>query len=453
MKIIQRHLIRNFVPPFLFGLSVTTFILMIEVLERYFNLFLEKGVEFAVATQVLVLSLGHTFALSIPMAVLVGVLMGVGQLAADREITALKASGVSLYQICLPLLVVGLLLSGAMMAYNHWILPESNHKLRTLLLRIHEQRPMLEIHANTLTKINDEYSIFVREKDDRTGELRQVKLYQRDGRGDPVPDAIVARTGRLRSVALGRIQLDLYDGEFHRVPDPDDPATYNKTNFNRQTVTIDLDPRGGQARPHARGEREMNVQMLHDAVVDQQQQQAQARADAAELVERTMRPALQPLLEMEHFEQASVSGGAEQYRSMLSRLERNAKALDMKATLIENHRIRANRYEVELQKKFSIPVACTVFVLLGVPLAVFSRRGGKGVSAGTSLLAFTVYYLFLTGGEKLADRGLLSAWISMWAANLVLGGTGLFLLYQSVQEVKTLRWKWWNKKTSAGPVA
>jgi len=444
MSILHRHIVRNFVPPFLFGLSVTTFVLMIEVLERYFNLFLEKGVQFSVATEVLLLSLGHTFALSIPMAVLVGVLMGIGQLAADHEITAMKASGISLYQITLPLVFLGLILTGGMMAYNHWVLPESNHRLRGLLLEIHEQRPMLEIHPNTLTKINDEYSIFVREKDDRTGQLGKVKLFQRDGRGDPSPDAIVAESGRIRSVATGRIQLDLYSGEFHRVPDPANPATYNRTQFNRQTVTIDLDPGGSPARPHARGEREMNVRMLREAVSEQVEQQDRAREDAVSLTER----ALKAVVVAEQPDAQTMRGAAEEYRSLLSRLERNAKALEMKATLIRNHAIRANRYQVELHKKFSIPVACTVFVILGVPLAVVSRRGGKGVSAGISLLAFMVYYLFLTGGEKLADRGLLSAWLSMWAANIVLGGLGILLLYQAVQETKTMSIPWRRRRRS-----
>ena len=98
MKLIHLHLIRTFVPPFFFGLSITTFLLMIDVLERYINLFLVKGIRFGVATEVLFLSLGHTFALSIPMAVLVGTLMSIGHLAADNEITALKANGVSLYR-------------------------------------------------------------------------------------------------------------------------------------------------------------------------------------------------------------------------------------------------------------------------------------------------------------------------------------------------------------------
>jgi lipopolysaccharide export system permease protein len=85
-----------------------------------------------------------------------------------------------------------------------------------------------------------------------------------------------------------------------------------------------------------------------------------------------------------------------------------------------------------------------VFVVLGVPLATGSRRSGRGVSIGLSLVAFTVYYLFLTGGEKLADRGLLDPAISMWTANVVLGGVGIGLLVASVRENWRFNLAWPN---------
>ena len=145
MKLIDRHLLATFVPPFLFGLSVTTFLLMINVLQVYINLFLEKGISVLVASEVLLLSLGHTLALTVPMAALIGVLMSMGHLAGDQEITALKACGISLYRISRPLVTTCFALTCAMVAYNHWVLPDGNHRLKTLLFEIQQLRPTLEI--------------------------------------------------------------------------------------------------------------------------------------------------------------------------------------------------------------------------------------------------------------------------------------------------------------------
>ena len=106
MSLIDRHILRTFTPPFFFGLSVTTFILMIDVLQKYVDLFLDKGIQLLIVAEVLLLSLGHIFALTVPMGILIGVLMAIGHLASDNEITALKANGVSLYRIAAPLILV-----------------------------------------------------------------------------------------------------------------------------------------------------------------------------------------------------------------------------------------------------------------------------------------------------------------------------------------------------------
>jgi lipopolysaccharide export system permease protein len=94
---------------------------------------------------------------------------------------------------------------------------------------------------------------------------------------------------------------------------------------------------------------------------------------------------------------------------------------------ITKRRERA-RYEVEIQKKLSIPFACVIFALIGGPLGVRVGRGGVGVGAGLSLGFFLVYYLFLVGGEELADRGFVSPLVAMWAANVVFSGVGVWLM-------------------------
>ena len=112
MYLIYRHLLKSAAGPFFFGWFVITFLLMIDVLFRYVDLFVSKGVPFFLATKVLGLSLGYTFALSIPMAVLIAILMSVGQMATDHEITAMKACGISLWAVLRPLLFGAALIGG-----------------------------------------------------------------------------------------------------------------------------------------------------------------------------------------------------------------------------------------------------------------------------------------------------------------------------------------------------
>jgi lipopolysaccharide export system permease protein len=383
------------------------------------------------------------------MAVLVGTLMSVGHLAADQEVTALKACGVSLYRLTRPLLAIGTAITLVMVAYNHFVLPETNHRLRGRLFEIHQLRPTLQIKPNTFAEISDEYTLFVRFKDDRSGRLEDVILYKREGRGDPSPDVIVAEFGQLIALGPGRIQLELYNGEYHRLPDPTDVLAYNRTKFVRQTFSVELDPGGGLLqRSEQRGEREMNVVMLREAMSDQRAQllanAERSREDLGWIVD-----AYAVANHRGSWDLDPRRSALDEYRSLLARAERSERSLALKAQLARGHQIREGRYAVELHKKFSIPVACMVFVVLGVPLAVTSARGGRGVSVGLSLLAFLIYYLFLTGGEKLADRGRLAPWLAMWAPNIVLGSGGVMLLYHSVQETHLIRFeapRWWPRR-------
>ncbi len=109
---------------------------------------------------------------------------------------------------------------------------------------------------------------------------------------------------------------------------------------------------------------------------------------------------------------------------VLNRLEYNDNQID--------------QYWVEIHKKYSLPFACIVFVLIGAPLGTMMRRGGFGMAAGMSLIFFLVYWAFLIGGEKYADRGLLSPFLGIWSANILLGILGIFLMIKSAREKVTL---------------
>jgi len=439
MKLIDRHLLGSFVPPFGFGLAVTTFLLMINVLQNYINLFLEKGIRIDVATEVLVLSLGHTIALTVPMATLIGVLMAMGSLAADQEITALKSTGVSLYRLTAPLLVIGAILAGVMVTYNQFVLPEGNHRLSNRLYEIHQLRPTVHIKANTFADISERYTIFVRHKDDRSGALEDVILYQRDGRADTSPDVIVARSGELKSLGPDRIRLDLFDGEMHRIPDSSDPMGYNHTRFTRQSFIVNIDEGGKRMRQRRRrSEREMDLKMLSRSIAVQDSLVGIKQDEALR--------SLQEVFDEAWLERSAGSSPAlatgrsalDEYRRWLSLTESRTRSLGLNHQVARSHIVKSSKFEVEWHKKFSIPFACVVFMLLGVPMAVVSARGGKGVSIGMSIAAFFLYYILVSTGEKLADRGIAPPWLAMWLPNILIGSTGALLLRLSVKETRLI---------------
>jgi lipopolysaccharide export system permease protein len=446
MYLIYKHLLKTTVGPFFFGFFVITFVLMIEVLFRYIDLFVSKGIPFLMATEVLALSLGHTFALSIPMAVLVAVLMGVGQLASDHEITALKASGIGLFAVLRPLLIGAGFITLALTAYNHFVFPESNHRLANLLFDIYRKKPMIDIREQVFTEMNDQTTIHVRKKDDRTGRIMGVTIIQKNEPGDTAPRLTTAEWGRIiPKHENNALLIELHNGETHEFPEAEDPTKYQIIRFTQQDILLpDMEQDFQESDRTARGDREMNLTALR-AAADQEAQHQE------EIVTRTAQLPLELMAQqwklLDPQERLPLIGRADGFqgphdeafrRSKLLATRQNVMMTANKASYQEkirrNYRAKENRFRVEFHKKFAIPFACLVFVLLGIPMAVTTARSGKGVSVSIALAIYLVYYLFLVGGEKLADRGLLDPFLAMWMANLSLGAIGIPIFIRTIRE-------------------
>ncbi len=442
MYLIYKHLLRTTVGPFFFGLGVITFVLMIQVLFRYVDLFVSKGVPFPLATEVLALSLGHTFALSVPMAVLIAVLMGVGQLAADHEITAMKASGIGLASVLAPLLFGAGLLAVGLTAYNNYVFPESNHRLANLLYDIQRQRPMMEIRPQMFTRLSERLTIHVQHKDDRTGRIEDVTILEKEGPQDQSPRVTTAAWGVVRPRHdADAMLIELHDGEIHDFPDDRDPSKYQVIRFARHDLYLagaEIDFQVSDRT--SRGDREMNLADLKRAAGEQRDREGEVRATTAGLVADLVSRQWGLLDPARRGELLGGSTGVDQ-AVLASRLRETRQRIEMLATqagyqekLRRDYAARANRYLVEYHKKFAIPFACLVFVLLGVPMAVSTSRSGRGISVSLALGVYLVYYLFLVAGEDLADRGRMDPFLAMWLANFVLTALGVPIFLRTVRE-------------------
>jgi len=120
-------------------------------------------------------------------------------------------------------------------------------------------------------------------------------------------------------------------------------------------------------------------------------------------------------------------------------LHRARSALQEARMRWEDARRDRNRYDVEIQKKFSLAASCLIFVLIGAPIALRFPRGGVGLVIGVSFAIFGVYYVGLIGGEALADKGYLPPWVAMWSVNIVLAGVGTVLAFRMGRESATTR--------------
>ncbi len=451
MQILDRYILKNHIGPYIFGLSIITFVFIMDFIFKYLDLFIGKGVKFLVVLEFFVLSLGHMFALIIPMAVMPATLMAFGQLAAENEITAMKANGISLYRMIVPVIVAAALLSAGLVYYSNVLLPESNHRLMNLMIDIGKMKPTLEIKENIVSDVIKGYTILVREKNDKTGEIKDIQI--REKRKGGIPTFIIASEGRMSfNDDDNTLRFELEDGEIHEMPDPNDITTYRRTSFKHFVLNIQDTDRSLKRSDRAyRGDREMSAGMMRDKIEEisgisrsvgeyMHNSAVKQYISAVSLVEPEA-DSLRP----HRLEAPPVDSGVrpitERRLGPREAVVQIMQLLEDGARNIDSHRNQISKYGVEIHKKFSIPFSCIIFVLLGAPLAIRSGKKGMTMSIGFSILFFLIYYIFLISGEKLADRRFIVPWLSMWLPNIILFIAAGFLVHSTVREARTINWE------------
>ncbi len=467
--IFERYILRNYIGPFVFSMAVITFVFIMDFILRYIDLFLGKGVKFHIVLQAFALSLGHMFALIIPMAVLPATLMTYGNLTSENEITAMRACGYSTYRMIVPGVVAGTLMALGLVFYNNHVLPESNHRLMNLLIDIQRKQPTMELNPNRFIDDVQGYTLYFQEKNDRTGEIADVQIFKRAENGG-LPTTIVAETGRLKMLEDQNVlQVDLNNGEIHELPVAEDRGTYRKTTFKEYTLNIkDVDRTLQRSEREYRGDREMSVRMMQDKIQEIRTDLALSRQEVIRLAKDAVDETFSLLhRDSRHKKWSSSqpdtsSAAAFNQRDkpqtrIIARPGQGTRAgvpLATRGEFLARQRIETEigkresfekqirRYQVEIQKKYSIPFACIIFVLVGAPLAIRMGRSGMNMAIGLSILFFLVYYVGLIGGEKLADRGFVNPFLAMWAPNLIFGGLSIYLLRKAAREQAVADWTW-----------
>jgi lipopolysaccharide export system permease protein len=427
MSILTRYVLRSHIAPALAGLAIFYFVLSMDFIVDYLNLFIAKGVPASVVLEAFVLSLAWMTLLAVPMAVMVAVLTAFGRLSADNEITAAKATGMSVLMMVVPVLIVSGIVSAGLYQFGNHVLPAANHRLKSLLVDIHRIRPLATIEPGVLTELPDGSTIIVDRLNSRTSEIFGVKIHKMEG-GQPL-QTIVAKRGRIKSSRTENLlTLELEDGEIHEI-DQEDPTKYNRLVFDRHTINLD---EGSETlirtEDGERGDRELSAAALLAEISKQDSERAATRKDLAELLSAAFTRTL---------DRASGAGAPATRAAIEAERASLRRAIEGKQRSIAANLARSRKLLVEYQKKLSIPVSSIVFVLLGAPLGIRARRAGIGIGAGVGIIFFLVYYLFLIGGEQLGDRGIVSPFWAMWAPNVIFGAIGGFLTLSTCLEWRT----------------
>jgi lipopolysaccharide export system permease protein len=497
VKILHRYVLKEHVGPLTFSLTALTSILLLQYIGKHFGELVGKGLPTLVIAEFFGLSVPLTVALTLPMAVLVATLYAFSRLAAENEITALKASGVSLVSVLKPVLWAALGVTVIMIGFNDQILPRSNHRLAVLQRDIAQKKPTFGLREQVINEVSPG-KLYLRagHLDESSNMMREVTIYDM---ADPTRRrTIYADSGNMKmSKGLTDLELTLYNGNMQDVPVAS-PSELQRLYFNVDLVRVR--GVGNQFQKTSadsyKSDREMTVCEMQAAQDKARREYQKARAEflggraqlqkskamlsKAVIETKTSPPwdiglgrlycnAVGLFLPKKAHAQGVRSGpraiapegasstppalpsssgqmarpGAAQFDSSLFKgptpTASQLAMLEGTRMKLEDSANLMNSYGVEIHKKFALAVACFVFVLLGAPIALRFPRGGVGLTIGVSLFVFALYYVCLIAGESIAKRGLMPAVVSMWMANVIFALLALWMLAKMGQEGSTSR--------------
>lgn len=444
MKTISRYIITEHTAPFFFGIGTILFVFILNVAFRDLPRFLGKGIPASVILEIFFYNMAWILALAVPMSVLISTLMTFGQLSADNEIVAFKASGVHLYRLMAPVFVVAILLTFLMERFNNVVLPEFNLRAKRLYGDISQKKPTASIEANVIFNEIPNYSIRVEKVDNKKNKLYGVWM---DDTSDPkTSKTIIAREGIIYvDEADERLILTLFHGEMHQV-DVKDLQDYHWLQFDKQVVSIPFQNMVlKRSNQQIRGDREKSSTMMWE---DVRKNEGFLKDKGNRISDRAMVD-LEGLFPKEFLKETGEKPEPPKRTKVIriaeqeNRIKRIRNQFRGDIGSMASYQKTINKYKVEIYKKYSIPFACIVFVLIGAPMGIMARQGGLAIGGTVSLIFYVIYWSFLIGGEQLADRMMVGPWLAMWSPNIIVGIFGVFLTIYSVRESTFIPWQTW----------
>ncbi len=394
MKIIIRYALREVLAPFLLALVAFTSLLVVDKVFDLTKYFVEKGISLWYMLELLFYFSPAVIVLTVPMAYLVGIVTGFGRLAADNEITAMKTAGVGIHKLIVPLLIISLALSIFMVFFMDFALPGGNKAYNRLSSDIQRKNPALVLEPGIIMEemSSDNKKWYFDSIDAETGRMKGIRIWERV---TTTPKLITAKEGELNSFGKWT-SLKLYDGKMHQADRKDPLKGYVVGSFAENELVLDI------SSSVERETRASNIRSRNMSIKE-------IRAKLKEYEEKLVSP----------------------------RISKEAKKS------IEEHLIP--EYRVEYYKKISIPFACLVFGLVGVPLGLMVRRGGRMVGLGVGVGMITLYYAVLTAGEKIAKVGAYPAFLGAWTPNILTAVIGIILIIRTVRETPIRSSRFINK--------
>jgi lipopolysaccharide export system permease protein len=453
--------LKSFLGPFLLTFFIVIFVLVMQFLFKYLNDLIGKGLEISIIAEFMLYLSTSMVPLALPLALLMAALMTFGNLGEFNELTALKSSGISLQRIMMPLIIVTLLISIGAFFFSNYVLPVANLKMRSLLYDIQRQRPEFQIIEGIFYNGIEGYSIRIGDRNHKTGMLYDIRIYDHTKQhGNTF--VTYADSGTMKMTEDEQFLLiTLFNGHSYEELQPEKQNrrdfTYpqRRDKFQEQIMTIEMKGfelnrtdeslfRGNYNMMSLKQLRHCEDSISND--VDEINKGLNTTLSKSTYLEyrraRTRRNNTNDSIAVNYLtlntdsffnalpnsqKQQVTSQAVTQARSSLNYVTTSYVNSDSKIR-------RLRRYQIEIQRKFTLSFACFIFFFIGAPLGAIIRRGGLGMPTVISVLFFIVYYIISLSGEKFVRESMVTPFQGMWISAVILFPLGIFLTYKAATD-------------------
>lgn len=454
MKKLDKFILKSFIGPFIAILIVVIFILMMQFLWLYIDELVGKGLSFKVILEFLGWGSATLIPLSLPLATLLASMMTLGTLGENNELLAIKAAGISLKRVLVPLIVASIVISiGAFFASND-LIPLAYNKIYTLRDDIGKTKEEIKIPTGAFYDGIDGYILRVESRDDETGMMRNVMVYNHTGNKGNTSLTLADSAMMKMSDDKTYLTFSLYNGTNYEETNTrkyrDTTLQLQKIDFASQELIIPLENYAFKKSDDAKfGDevKSMNLRQLNhsqDSIGGLNSKAVEEHMDR--LRSSTM---LRYNSQLDTAVKKNITGMFE-YDSIAGRVDLDGmvRAYE-KAASVNNEYIATlttyardtyqytftlRRIDIEILKKFALSLACFIFFFIGAPLGALIRKGGLGTPAIISVLFFVFYWVIDITGTKLARDGAVDTFTGIFISSYILFPTGLFLTWKAIND-------------------
>jgi lipopolysaccharide export system permease protein len=459
-------MLQRFIPVLAMTFFICLFIVMMQFLWRYIDDLVGKGLGIDVVAELFGYAALTMVPTALPLAVLLASLMTFGNLGETFELTAMKAAGISLFRIMRPLIILMVGIAIGAFFFQNDVLPIAQTKMYTLLFSMRQKSPEIEIPEQSFYDQIPGMNLYVEHKNRETGMLYDLIIYDVT-RGIENSRIILSDSGKMSFTEdKSHLFLHLYKGElFENVQNGsmgfnsgsylpfrresfDDKQVYIMfdANFNR------IDESGMRAQYIGKNISELryaidSINHIVDSIgnifgndLKQTSYLGIPYYTTKDVNGKAVRVKQTPVKTTKKINVDSVfnapnSSMARTYLNQaLSKAKRQEMEFEFKSALLTDQQKSMRRHDIEMERKFTLSLACLIFFFIGAPLGAIIKKGGLGTPLVISVILFVIYYIFDNIGYKMAKDGKTEVWFGIWLSSMVLLPMGVFFTYKAIGE-------------------